>query len=266
MLDPTEFGKAMGGIVREAVAPLLKRIEELEARQLERGEKGEPGEPGQDADPISLADVCAELLATDGLKTLIDLHVAEAVAALPVPENGKDGERGPQGERGADGAKGDAGEDGEGLAAFIINRDGELVASTTKGNHVVLGEVVGKDGAPGRDGADGLGFDDIDVEYDGERTFTIKWQRGEVVKSKTFDVPTIIDRGYWREGMASKAGDVVTQDGSAWVAKQDNTSKPCLENKDDWRLFARKGRDGAQGPAGKAYVAPAPVRLGDGNG
>lgn len=32
MLDPTEFGKAMAAIVKDATAPLLKRIEELEAR------------------------------------------------------------------------------------------------------------------------------------------------------------------------------------------------------------------------------------------
>lgn len=30
-MDPVAFGKAMGTIVREAVAPLLKRIEELES-------------------------------------------------------------------------------------------------------------------------------------------------------------------------------------------------------------------------------------------
>jgi hypothetical protein len=33
----------MGAIVRDATAPLLKRIEELESRQPERGEKGEQG-------------------------------------------------------------------------------------------------------------------------------------------------------------------------------------------------------------------------------
>ena len=40
MLDPVEFGKAMGSIVSSAIAPLQKRIEELEARQPERGDRG----------------------------------------------------------------------------------------------------------------------------------------------------------------------------------------------------------------------------------
>lgn len=30
MIDPVEFGKAMGAIVREATAPLIARIEQLE--------------------------------------------------------------------------------------------------------------------------------------------------------------------------------------------------------------------------------------------
>src|SRR5688500_12658337 len=55
---------------------------------------GPRGEDGRDADPVALSDVAAELLATDGLKALVDLYVAEAVAKHfednPV-QHGKDG-------------------------------------------------------------------------------------------------------------------------------------------------------------------------------
>lgn len=312
MIDPVEIGKAMGGIVREAVAPLLKRIEELEARQLERGEKGEAGvdgkdgmsvtlddvspmiaeaiakavaeiapvagqngergpqgEPGKDADPVAVSEVVAELLVAPELKTLVDLHVAEAVTSYfqenPV-QHGKDAApvtdeqiskhveiylaANPP-EPGKDGA------DGIGMAGAVINRSGELVITKTNGEAIPLGVVIGKDGDPGNDGKDGADFTDVELDYDGERGLIIRGKGGELVKR----LPIPIDRGYWREGMKSEKGDVVTQEGSAWIALKDTSAKPCRENADDWRMMARKGRDGPPGPAGKEYRPPEPVKL-----
>lgn len=85
MIDPVEFGKAMGSLIREATTPLLKRIEELEARQLERGEKGDPG---KDAEPVAVADVAKEL-APSVAESLAEL-VAKYFADNPV-QHGKDG-------------------------------------------------------------------------------------------------------------------------------------------------------------------------------
>jgi hypothetical protein len=162
MLDPVEFGKAMGAIVKDATAPLLRRIEELEARQLERGEKGEPGDDGasvtvadvspmiadlvakavaeipapkdgvdgkdgKDADPIDVKEVVSELLAGDEIKTLVDLHVA---AALP-DTVAKHFEANPV-QHGKDGRDGAPGKDGE---------PGQRGTDGTKGD-------------PGRDGLD----------------------------------------------------------------------------------------------------------------
>jgi len=271
MIDPTEFGKAMGGIVREAIAPLAKRLDELDARQAERGEPGPPGEPGRDAGPVDVDAIAAAvaemvtagLLGGDGLKALIDLQVADSIAAhfdanpIQHGQHGRDGEKGAHGERGE---KGDAGADGVGLASAMIDREGNLIVTKTNGDAVPLGCVVGKDGQHGKDGAHGLGFDDLDVEYDGERTFTLKWQRGDVVKTKIFHVPTVIDRGYWSEGTKAQAGDAMTHNGTLWIATKDTDAKPCLES-DAWRIGARKGRDGIQGPPGKAYEPPQPVKL-----
>lgn len=267
MIDPTEFGKAMGAIVRVAVEPLQRRIDELEARQPERGEKGEPGTAGHDAEPLDgdaiAATITAALLSGDGLKTLVDLQVAESIAehfeANPL-QPGKDGQPGEKGDPGDRGEKGMDGTDGVGIAGALINRSHELVITTTKGEPVNLGVVVGKDGAPGRDGADGMGFDDLSAIYDGERGVVLKFQRGEAVKEFAFHLPVIIDRGYWREGTEAKAGDAMTHDGTLWIARCDTKAKPARES-DDWRIGARKGRDGLQGPPGKAYAPPEPVKL-----
>ncbi len=90
MIDPVEFGKAMGAIVREATAPLLARIDQLEKKlaaqpSLDDMAKAaavlvptpKNGEPGRDAEPVDVA--------------VIKQLVAEEVSALPAPQNGKDG-------------------------------------------------------------------------------------------------------------------------------------------------------------------------------
>lgn len=263
MIDAAEFGKAMGAIVRDAVAPLQKRIDELEARQAERGEQGEPGPqgaPGKDADPVELSEVVKELLTTDELGTLVDLHVETAVAkffeANPI-QHGKDGAPGEKGDPGDRGEKGLDGADGVGLAGAMINRDSELVITTTKGEPVNLGRVVGSDGVPGRDGKDGADFTDAELDYDGERGLIIRGKGGEIVKR----LPIPIDRGYWREGMRAEKSDIVTEAGNAWIALKDTDKKPALENKEDWRIFARKGRDGAQGEPGRPHKPAEPVKL-----
>lgn len=229
------------------------------------------GDPGKDAEPVEIPEVVAELLASDGLKTLVDMYVAagieEYLKANPIQhgKDGKEGDPGPKGDPGPQGKPGENGAEGIGLADAMIDREGSLTLVMTDGRTKSLGKVIGKDGDRGKDGDHGLGFDDCDVTYDGERGFTIKWQNGERVKEKTFQVPTIIDRGYWREGAEAKQGDAMTHNGTLWIALCDTKDKPSQES-GDWRIGARKGRDGLQGPAGKDYKPPEPVKLGAGNG
>lgn len=258
MLDPTEFGKAMAGIVREATAPLLRRIEQLEARQPEKGA------PGRDADPIDVKDVVAELLSGLEIKTMVDLHVAESVQkffeANPLQhgKDGRDGRDGKDGERGVGdrGEKGEPGTDGIGLAGAMIDREGCLIVTTTKGEPMKLGTVIGRDGDPGKDGAD---LSTVSIEFDGLRTLAVKAKDGEIAKTYKLDIP--MDVGYWREGMDCAKSDIVTHAGNAWLALRDTKAKPCVENKDDWRLFARKGRDGVDGRSGRDLGPVPPVNL-----
>lgn len=253
MLDPVEFGKAMAGIVREATAPLLARIEQLEARTPQKGDRGEKGENGKDAEPVDVADLIRDLIASDDLLSLVELRVKEEVARIPAPKDGKDGAPGLKGDKGDTGEKGADGKDGAGIGDLLIDRDGNLVATMTDGRTKSLGVVIGKDGAPGRDGKDGADFSEVELEYDGERTLTIKGKGGVIVKR----LPIPIDRGYWREGKFEK-GDIVTEGGTAYIAQADTKEKPSAQSA-DWRILARKGRDGKDGRNGIDKTAPVKV-------
>jgi integrin beta 3 len=293
MLDPVEFGKAMAAIVIDATMPLLKRIEQLEschpikgdkgdrgergadapevtdekiyaqvARYLsehtpaagekgERGEKGEKGEKGdegnhgRDADPMDVREVIRGMIESDDLLSLVELRVKEEVTRIPAPKGGEKGDRGERGEKGAEGT---------GVADLLIDRDGNLVATMTDGRMKSLGVVCGKDGKPGRDGKDGTDFSGFDVDYDGERTLTIRGNGGDLVKR----LPIPMDRGYWREGRYEKA-DIVTEGGIAYIAQKDTKEKPSLSSA-DWRIFARKGRDGKDGRNGIDKTQPTKLK------
>lgn len=225
--DPAEFGRSMGALIREAVDPLKSENAELR-KEIEALKAREP------AVEIDVADVVKELLAADGVKQYLKLEVEAYMAENPPPA-GRDGQ------------------DGAGIADLLIDRDGNLIATFTDGRMKSLGVVVGKDGAPGRDGAD---FSDVSIDYDGERTITIKGRGGEIVKR----VPIPLDRGYWSPGQSYEKGDVVTHNGVAFIAKLDTSAEPKTENSTDWRILARKGRDGKDGRNGIDKTAPVKVR------
>ncbi len=205
-----------------------------------QGEPGDKGEPGNDAAPIAVQDVVRELISSEELMSLVELRVKEEVARLPVAKDGEPGRKGDIGDKGDPGDKGDKGDkgdDGVGIAGALIDRNGDLIITTSKGQAITLGKVIGRDGAD---------FTEISFDYDGERTFTIKGNGAELVKR----VPIPLDRGYWRPGMACEKSDIVTEGGNAWIALRDTKVKPGVDAKEDWRLFARKGRDGRDGHNG----------------
>lgn len=250
MLDPVDFGKAMAAIVKEATAPLLKRIEELEARQ---PEQGPPGDPGRDAEPVEVSEVVREILGSDELRTLVNLEAVAYMKENP-PADGEDGEPGRDGEPGK---KGDPGEDGAGIADLLIDRDGNLTATFTDGRMKSLGLVVGKDGAPGRDGSDGADLTEIGMDFDGERTVMVKGRTGEVTKR----LPIPLWRGYWSEKVVAERGDIMTHNGTAYIAVVDNPKCEPGVGKyyHEWKVFTRKGRDGKDGRNGIDRTKPVSV-------
>lgn len=218
----------MKSAIAAATAPLLERIARLEARAPEKGDKGDVGEagrPGKDGEAGPAGD--------------------------PGPP-GAAGPAGAAGEKGEPGAKGEAGPAGR------DGRDGQPGRDGEKG-------IDGKDGAPGlngKDGIDGLGFDDIQVEFDGERSFKLVFIRGDQRKEfGAFILPTVIDRGVWKEG-EFKRGDAVTWGGSLWIAQKDTAGKPDTPDS-GWRLSAKKGRDGKDGKDGKPGERGLPGPKGD---
>jgi integrin beta 3 len=179
----------------------------------------------------------------------VKAHVARALApvlgriemleAMPQPKNGKDGEAG---ERGRDGA---------GLAGAMIGRDGQLLVTLSNGDLLDLGQVNGNDG---------LGFDDLDVTYDGERTFTFRFVHGERVKEFPFKVPVMIYRGAFRE-QAYERGDTVTFGGSMWHCNAETADKP-EDGVEAWTHAVKRGRDGKSGKDGEKGDPGIPGRAG----
>lgn len=103
-------------------------------------------------------------------------------------------------------------------------------------------DAKGLDGKDGIDGKDGLGFDDLSVDYDGERKLVVRFTQGEQVKEFPAYLPIVIDRGVFRESDVYERGDGVTWAGSFWIAQETTREKPA-EGK-GWRLAVKRGRDG----------------------
>jgi len=192
-------------------------------------------ENGKDGSSVAAEDVLPAL----------EKRVDDFLAAIPVPENGKDGKDGINGKDGAAGEKGEPGRDGLDVKDLFRAEGGILVATMSDGRVKELGRFVGNDGAPGepgKDGTDGLGFDDLSIEYDGEKSFAFKVTKGERVKEFAFTLPVVIDRGIFAQGKAYQVGDGVTWGGHYWIAQKDTSEKP--DAGPDWRLAVKRGRDG----------------------
>jgi len=101
--------------------------------------------------------------------------------------------------------------------------------------------VPGPSGPPG---LDGLGFDDYAVAYDGERTLTHRWARGERSTEALVTLPTPIYRGVFVAGAQYTRGDLVTLDGSMWHANTTTAARPGeAATAADWTLAVKRGRD-----------------------
>lgn len=90
MIDPVEFGKAMGAIVREATAPLIARIEQLE-KALSAQTIPSAEEVAARIDLGALAKSAAELVPApqDADMDALKEHLAELVKAIPAPVDGQ---------------------------------------------------------------------------------------------------------------------------------------------------------------------------------
>jgi integrin beta 3 len=102
--------------------------------------------------------------------------------------------------------------------------------------------VEGPPGPPGPPGAPGFGFDDMRVEYDGERTITLAWSRGDVKAEQAIKIPAMLYRGVFVPGRMYDKGDCVTFGGSIWHANAETTTRPG-DGSPAWTLAVKRGRD-----------------------
>lgn len=151
---------------------------------------------------------------------------------------------GERGEKGGAGPEGPAGRDGRDGLPGVPGANGER-------------GLDGKDGCNGIDGKDGLGFDDLTVEYDGERRFTFRFARGETVKEWAWTAPVPIYRGVYVEGREYDRGDTTTWGGSLYHCNEPTTDKPG-GGSEAWTLAVKRGQDGKDGkPGAKGDAGPA---------
>jgi hypothetical protein len=233
-----------------------------DGRDGERGERGEPGLNGKDGkDGINGKDGANGLDGEKGEKGDPGINGKDGANGL----DGKDGKDGINGKDGANGLDGKSvtiedvrpmldaeiakwALDFERRAQDVLSKAIEAIPAPKDGRDGIDGKdgspgMNGKDGSNGIDGKDGLGFDDLDFEYDGARSVTVKASRGDKVKVKTFTLPVMLYQGVHKHGMKADKGDVVTYAGSLWIAKRATTAAPG-NGSADWQLAVKRGKDG----------------------
>ncbi len=241
----------------EDVAPLVKT---LVADAVAALPVPKDGAPGESVDLVALTENLDTLVAkhvaqiprpVDGqgvtvedVAPLIASEVQKAVAALPVPKDGKDGK------------------DGVGLTGAFQSREGTLIITLSDGTTKDVGLVVGRDvdmvevtrqireaiaaiPVP-KDGRDGVGFDDLEMVEDDRGRPILRFVRGEWTREFRVDGTYC---GIWKDGEAYLKGDRVTWGGSLFIARQDTTDKP--ETTPAWQLAVKHGKTGNPGPVGE---------------
>lgn len=277
-----EIVKEVKSFVAKELAPLFKRLDDLEKRidSLPLPKDGKDADMNEVRSIISdelkavseavkaiqpapeLPDIpkmieieVAARTSDDVIRQIVDEACRAVIAEIPLPQDGKDGAPG------ADGKDGEPGRDGLDVKDLFRGEGGILVATMSDGRVKELGQFVGKDGengVPGNDGADGVGFDDLSVDYDGEKTVTLRFTKGENIKEFPLVLPVVIDRGVFSEGKTYSPGDGVTWGGSFWIAQEETGEKP--DTAKGWRLAVKKGRDGKDAKTAPV-VNSGPIRV-----
>ena len=266
-LPTIDYGKvetSLTLLVKEAVAalPPVKPADPLPAI--------EP-DPAAIADAVALAVKAIELPAidkdavSDELIRLVDekfdqavpavqnalarnLHdeIAKAVAALPVPAKGKDGEHGKDGlmplvEPYVEGYVYE-----RGMAAMHSGGTWQAIRRT---------KVAPAPGMPDWQAlAVGVAGLALAVGPDG-RTVELKvaMSDGGVAESSV-KLPTMVYKGVYDEIVDYDVGDSVTFKGAIWTAKSPMRGVKPAEHAKEWQLSVKSGRDGKDGKDGEAGV------------
>lgn len=214
-------------------APLIERIEKIESKVAAAAARATDGTDGTDDKAVAAADI----------QRMVDVAVCRAIAGLPAVPH---------------------------VVGCYIDRAGDLHLSNSDGGAIKAGHVVGADADTAKiiealtahvdgilatwpkpkDGLDGFALDDFEIEFDGDRTITLKFIGCGILKEHKLVGAWPLYRGVWRED-EYKRGDCVTHEGSTWIALADTITRPGTPDC-NWQLANKKGRDGksVQGPPG----------------
>jgi hypothetical protein len=297
-LDPLKAAQIVAELVREQLAPLQRRIAELEAQLAAlpapglRAAEVEHLVDGRLAAAISGRALAANVTA---LENAVDLQ-ARAIEALgvrlntlPQPIDGEDGKSVslddvrpvlaelvaclPQAKDGEPGRAPSAVE----LRAAVEEAiepmiDRFALQFERRAQDVLIRAVAAlpppKDGTPGKDGRDGFDLKSFEVEQIDERTVELRFVAGELRYAQRLYFPVVLDAGPYRDQQTYRKGDATTFGGALWIAQRDTNERPKDVGSDAWRLAVRRGRDGKDGspgpagppgPVGKGAPTPAPT-------
>lgn len=106
-------------------------------------------------------------------------------------------------------------------------------------------------GPPGAPGQDGVGFDDLSVEYDGDRTIALSFSRNGTTKAFPIALPFLKFQDVYQAGRSYVVGDVVLWGGNLWHCKAATSVRPG-DAAPQWQLIVRRGRDGRDAPGATA--------------
>lgn len=267
MIDPVEFGKAMGALIKEATAPLLKEIEGLK-KQLAEIKIPEP----EKVDIEALAESAAALIEkpqdgksvyVEDVMPFVEELVSKAIADLPKPENGKDADMHALKEHLAELVKSIEpaaplpAPTVDEVAATFERRFSDLTLSWERQARDTFEKAADRMPKP-KDGRDAVELENFDLTLaeDG-RTITVKMQAGETVIEKSVKIAAVIDKGtYKHEGQYEK-GDGTSYGGSYWIAKCDNPQGVPGSGETDWRCAVKAGRPGKDLRDNASKVDPA---------
>lgn len=246
MVDPVEFGKQMAAIVREATAPLLARIAELE-KSLAGIVIPDVEQVARAAADMIPAPAEMEPVTVESLRPVIEAAVDDAVKSIPTPEVGKEEAMGELKAHLADLVKHvqlPTPPSVDEVAAVFERRFSDLTLSWERQARDTFEKAADRIPVP-KDGKDALPLESFDLSLgDDDRTVTVKMQAGETVVEKSIRLATVLDRGQFKAGEAYERGDGVSHGSSFWIAQKDNPDGVPGMGKSDWRLAVKKGRDG----------------------
>jgi len=159
------------------------------------------------------------------------------------------------------------GKDGVSLTGAVVDRAGHLILTVSDGRALDVGPVIGgpgpagQDGRPGRDGVikGGLALKRIDARRyapiwteDGSPVPIVDGDGAPLEGPIVFPVP--VYKAVWTDAAPYEEADLVTHDGSVWIAKRATRARPG-EGSPDWQLAVKRGAQGERGKRGE--VGPA---------